>query len=87
MTISAEKVANVYEYVYVRIYMYISRYMCICSCIYFICIYNLLMKHINETTMTDCTVAIAQKASFKVQPTVIQCKLELWEKSLWKNKY
>ena len=47
MTISAEKVANVYEYVYVRIYMYISRYMCICTCTYFICIYNLLMKHIN----------------------------------------
>ena len=37
--------------------------------------------------MTDCIVAIAQKPSFKVQPTVIQCKLELWEKSLRKNKY
>ena len=36
--------------------------------------------------MTDCTIAIAQKP-FKIQPTAMQCKLEFWGKSLWKNKY
>ena len=36
--------------------------------------------------MTDCTIAIAQGPSFKVQPSTMQCKLEFMEKQILKRK-
>ena len=39
----------------------------------------------HETTMTDCTIAIAQEPSFKIQPSGMQYKLEFWGKILSKG--
>ena len=36
--------------------------------------------------MTDCTIAIAQGPSFKLQPSAMQCKLEFMEKQILKRK-
>ena len=36
--------------------------------------------------MTDCTIAIAQGPSFKIQQSAMQCKLEFMEKQILKRK-
>ena len=36
--------------------------------------------------MTDCTIAIAQGPSFKIQPSAMQCKLQFMEKQILKRK-
>ena len=40
----------------------------------------------NEKTLTDCTIAMAQGPIFKSQPSAKQCKLEFLEKQILKTK-
>ena len=42
-------------------YVYMSTCVCICVFVgeYFLYIYNLFIQYINETMMTDCTIATA----------------------------
>ena len=35
--------------------------------------------------MTDCTIAIAQGPSFKIQPSAMHCKLDFMEKQILKR--
>ena len=68
MTISAEKVSNVYVYVHVITYVYMCMYMCICTCIflytYVIYLYNILMKQRWLMRSCDCTRTSFQNSTF-----------------------